>query len=291
MVGGNCVHEPSVAGCGHVTKVLLNSCNKTASIVTWSPPRFAERLKQLRDVAGLTLRDLAGELGTTASTLSRWEREETTPKREDVVKIDGILAAQGALLRLWTSQTSGSSLPPWMQDAAKLMAEAVSIECFSPVLVPGMLQCQEYAEMVFRYGQPLEKPEEIRRLAQVRGGRYEKLQQGRDPIVSAVVPMAAFTRVPEPIRKAQANHLCKIMDTGRVTLCLVPEDALLVGITSPLVLLRLSDGGRAGTTDHVSGNFLLDESTDWARLDEVTRQAYAVALPSHQSRNMLGELR
>ncbi len=251
---------------------------------------FAERLKELRDVAGWTLRDLAGELQVTASTLSRWEREQTTPKRDDVEKLDKALGAHGRLLRLWTSQTSGSSLPPWMQDAAKLMAEAVSIECFSPVLVPGMLQCPEYAELVFRYGQPLEQPDEVRRLAQVRGARYEQLQRGRDPLVSAVVPSTALTQVPEPVRKAQAEHLRKIVDSGRVTMCLVPEDALLVGITSPLVLVRLADGGRAGTTDHVSGNVLLDESTDWARLDEVTKHAYAVALPPHQSRNILGEL-
>lgn len=103
--------------------------------------------------------------------------------------------------------------------------------------------------------------------------------------------MTALTRVSESVRKAQADQLCKAVDSGRVTMCLVPEDALLIGITSPLVLVRLADGGRAGTTDHMSGNFLLDESTDWARLDEVTRYAYAVALPPHQSRDMLGELR
>ncbi|MFW5419707.1 helix-turn-helix transcriptional regulator [Nocardiopsis sp. CNT-189] len=253
--------------------------------------QFASRLKMLRDVAGLTLRNLAEELGVTASTISRWEREETTPKRDDVEKLDAVLGAQGKLLRLWTSQTSGSTLPPWMQDTARLMAEAVTIEYFSPVLVPGMLQCPEYAEMVFRHGQPLEPVEEVQRLAMARSSRYEQLRHGRDPQISAVFPMSALTCVPEGPRKAQAAHLCGIVDTSRVTVCLVPEGTLLVGITSPLLMVRLADGGRAAASDHIVGNVLLDEeSTDWARLDQLAKQAFAVALPSHQSRNLLGDM-
>lgn len=263
---------------------------KSAYYWNMSTPQFPGRARKLRKGAGLTIRDLARELGVAVSTVSRWERGENVPKRDDVEKLDTALGARGKLLRVWAAEASGSSLPPWMQDTARLTGEAVGIEYFSPSLVPGVLQCPEYAEVVFRYGQPLESPDEVRRLAAARSGRYDQLRRGRDPKISAVFPLSALTWVPEGPRRAQAAHLCGIIDTGRVTVCLIPEGTLLVGIVSPLLMMRLADGGRAATSDHVGGNAPLGDA-DLDRLDALAKEAYALAMPSQQSREVLGDMR
>lgn len=254
------------------------------------PSSFPETLKKLRGGAGVTQEDLA-KLGTVSSSaICRWEKGQSTPKRrDDVERVDKALSANGELVRAWTSHTSGSALPPWMQVAARLMAEAVVIEYFSPSLVPGVLQCTEYAELVFRHGRPLDPPEEIQRLAAARSSRYEQLRRGHNPAIRAVFPQSALTLVPDGPRRAQAAHLCGMIDTGRVTICLVPEGQQLMSIVSPLLMVRLADGGRAATSDHVGGNALLEDH-ELELLDEVAKTMFATALPAHESRKVLGDM-
>src|SRR5690606_26545680 len=123
-----------------------------------------------------------------------------------------------------------------------------------------------------------------------RSSRYEHLRQHRDPWVTAVFPVQALTAVPEQVRRAQSAHLAALVGAGRVSIHLVPEGTVLVGITSPILMVRLADGGRAGSSDHISGNVLLDDQVDWARLDELSKRAFGLALPADQSLTLLGDL-
>jgi transcriptional regulator with XRE-family HTH domain len=47
---------------------------------------FAERLKQLRKENGITMEDLAEEIGTTKSTISRYENNKREPKKHFIEK-------------------------------------------------------------------------------------------------------------------------------------------------------------------------------------------------------------
>ena len=251
---------------------------------------FPSALKRLREVSGLSLNQLADRARVSTSALSRWERGEATPKRDNAEMLDKSLDAKGDLLKTWTSQTSGSTLPLWMQDAARLEEEAVSIEYISPVLVPGLLQSPQYAEVVFRHGQPLAPQTEIARLAEARTGRYGHLKRSRSPWVSAVFPASALTGFPRNVRVSQAKHLLKLIADDDVTVHVVPEGTVLIGITSPVVMVRLPGGGRAGSSDHISGNVVLDDHVAWDRLDELAKRAFGLGLPTQQSYALLEEL-
>ena len=48
---------------------------------------FAERLKELREDAGLSLTALAEKLGVSAVAISRWERQVRIPNIENLVQI------------------------------------------------------------------------------------------------------------------------------------------------------------------------------------------------------------
>ncbi|QVQ54862.1 helix-turn-helix transcriptional regulator [Spiractinospora alimapuensis] len=241
----------------------------------------------LRELNGLTQRQLASRIGASASALCRWETGQASPKRDYVEQLDNVLKANGKLTRSWTSWTSGSSLPPWMRDAGRLVEEATAIDYLSPVLVPGLLQDLTYAQLVFREGQPLCPASEVDRLAAVRCARYESLRRSNDPWISAVFPETALTYFPEAVRRAQAKHLVSLLGTGKLQVHLVPNGSLLIGITSPLVMVRLKDGGEAASSDHLSGNFIHDQESNFDRLSELVKRAYAVALPPSQSQSIL----
>ena len=48
---------------------------------------FAERLKELRTEANLSIRDLSKIIGVTSMSISRWEREMQVPSFENAVAI------------------------------------------------------------------------------------------------------------------------------------------------------------------------------------------------------------
>lgn len=48
---------------------------------------LADRLKRLREANNYSLRDLAEKIGSSANTIMRWERNESTPSQDFVVKL------------------------------------------------------------------------------------------------------------------------------------------------------------------------------------------------------------
>ncbi|GAA1071868.1 helix-turn-helix transcriptional regulator [Nocardiopsis exhalans] len=250
---------------------------------------FGQYLKKERKRAGYTLRGLAKAAGTSASTLSRWENDHSVPVRRDVLKLDEALGLKGALFRKWEFYTSPSALLPWMLDAGKLQEAATAITCISPALLPGLLQSPLYAEAVFKEGQPLWSATEIARVVALRANRYEYLRERNNPEITAVIPAAALSMLPEVIRREQVQRLQWLMDDG-VRFHLVPPPRIILGVTSPLLLVRLEDGTRAASSDHQSGNVVFDASSGLERLFEIERRVLADALPLEQSRQLLKEM-
>ena len=48
---------------------------------------IAERLQKLREANGYSLRELAEEIGCSANTVMRWEKRESSPSQEMIVKL------------------------------------------------------------------------------------------------------------------------------------------------------------------------------------------------------------
>lgn len=250
---------------------------------------FPQVAQKLRELNGLTQRQLAVRVGASTSSLCRWETGQSTPKRDTVEQWDKELGANGKLLRAWTSWTSGASLPPWLQNAAKLEEAAISVTYISPALVPGLLQSPSYTQMIFREGQPLWSEDEISRLVALRCKRYEYLRDHNNPGITAVFPAIALSMINLSARTEQVERLLQLMDDG-VRIHVLPPPKLLMGVTSPLLVARLGDGTQASSSDHQSGNVILDGGAQSERISAIERHVLASALPLEQSRDMLKEM-
>lgn len=55
-------------------------------------------LKQFRDIAGLTQREVAERVGVKSQTVSQWERGDAHPMRAKVIRLDEMFGAEGQLL-------------------------------------------------------------------------------------------------------------------------------------------------------------------------------------------------
>lgn len=250
---------------------------------------LGEYLREERETAGLSLRDLAKESGLAASTISRWENDRVVPQRADVIKLDKGLSARGRVVSVFEVMTS-VRFPPWMRSVTRLEEAAELIELVSPHLVPGLLQSPLYAREVFREGLHQGSPEEVDKLIALRTSRLARLRVSNNPRITAVFPMFALLHLPDRVREEQVRHLLEISESERVAIHVVPEGTLLMGVVSMLVFLNLRDGGKAAVSDHVDGVTLYEDRKSYARLEGLVKQALGSALPTKQSRKALEDL-
>jgi transcriptional regulator with XRE-family HTH domain len=250
------------------------------------PNSFSEALGRYREMAGLTQAQLAVRSKTAHSSVNRWEKGGSLPKRDNAERLDAALDAKGQLLAAWRRSTTGTGLPEWARDIDAIERGARNLAIAAPTLVPGILQCEEYARTNFRAGHPLAAPEELDKLVALRCDRLAELV---DLTVTAIFPALAVTSMPENIRRAQAAHLLHWVDTGRVTVHLVPEGTVLLVPTAPLMLFTLRSGDLAVVSDHAGGNVTLDSDTH-IRMTTSYTTALAASLPVALSLDILRNL-
>ncbi|MFW5416345.1 helix-turn-helix domain-containing protein [Nocardiopsis sp. CNT-189] len=250
---------------------------------------FGSYLANERKQAGHTLRKLASLCQRSPASLSRWENNQVTPSRGDVELLDKALKARGRLLTAWEMAMS-DGLPSWMHDLGRLEEAAETIELISPHAVPGLLQSAGYLRLVMKEGLHPGTPEEIERLISLRSSRYDVLRSRNDPNIVAVFPMTALTCVSEEVRKEQAAHLLCLGEREQVTIHVIPEGAILLGVTSMLLMFHLRDGRKAASSDHVRGNIIYQDTDRYDRLHGLVKRSLGCALPPAQSRKALEEL-
>lgn len=59
---------------------------------------FAERLKQAREIQGLTQREAAFQMGVSVSTLRSWEQGRKVPSSAQILKICEVLKVRSEFL-------------------------------------------------------------------------------------------------------------------------------------------------------------------------------------------------
>ncbi|GAA4927396.1 hypothetical protein GCM10023224_02980 [Streptomonospora halophila] len=248
---------------------------------------FGANLAKLRELSGLTQRQLAMRIGGSASSLSRWESGTITPKRADVERLDETLSAGGRLVRTWETEASGSQLPPWMRAVGSLEDKALSIDTFTLSTVPGLVQSYAFAREVFRAGRPTATAQELDKLARARVERYERLTRTSDPFVTAVFPEFALGWAPEHVRIEQAKALLELAQRERTSIHIVPNGTLLLSVTSAVHVYRLGDGAVVAASDHGNGNLVYDTASHAARIDGFIRDALTRALPETHTVTLL----
>ncbi|WP_174547466.1 Scr1 family TA system antitoxin-like transcriptional regulator [Nocardiopsis dassonvillei] len=246
---------------------------------------FAQELTRYRDAAGLTQTQLARVSGLHLSSVNRWERGGSLPKRENAEHLDRVLNADGSLLARFDEARDGFTLPPWSRDLVSIENEARTVDVVAPVLVPGYLQSPRFAELLFRAARPWDTDDEVRRLVRLRCERLHQLSELR---VTAVFPVTALTAsaVPQDVRREQAAVLREWTDTGRVTLHLVPAGTVLLVPTAPVMVFRVANGEVAVACDYASGS-VVPETSAHPRLLAAVTTALASALPATESLELL----
>jgi transcriptional regulator with XRE-family HTH domain len=122
---------------------------------------LGQRLRELRQLANLTGRQLAGSLSWPASKISKLENGRQTPTDADIVAWTGATnseaEAEALLASLHTLEVQHAEwqrqikmgLRPHQNEIAQLDAKTRLFRAFEPTFIPGLLQTAEYARHRF----------------------------------------------------------------------------------------------------------------------------------------------
>ncbi|PKW13738.1 helix-turn-helix domain-containing protein [Saccharopolyspora spinosa] len=191
-------------------------------------------LRAARQEKGLTLRNVAAQLGRDPGALSRWETGERSPKPTDVAQILTILGINGDHYEEILAMTRGTtdshwlaiSLPEQRQHLAALLdfeRTATAITQAAPLLIPGLLQSTSYVRAIMTSGGV--PPEEVETRIAVRIGRREAITRNEDPVHFRVaIGEAALRQVlggPQ-VMLSQLDHLLQMAELANVEVYVVP---------------------------------------------------------------------
>ncbi|MFE3056546.1 helix-turn-helix domain-containing protein [Nocardia sp. NPDC059239] len=210
------------------------------SVARQSHPRqqLGAELRRLRDMAGISGRELAKRVGISQSTLSRIEAGHVVPPLPQVLdwaKAVGAEPDSQDSLRTLTVAAHSPEVQDWaasladrphLQDDVRAFEEdAHVVRNFQPALVPGLLQTADYARRVFATFDPPYAPDA---LAAALAARLDRQRVLYDPAkrFEFLITEAALRFRPGPHRVllAQLDRIISIETLDTVSIGVIPQD-------------------------------------------------------------------
>ena len=199
--------------------------------------RLGAELRRLRDLAGISGRDLAQRIGISQSKLSRIEKGNAVPSIPQV--LDWAREADASpetlrVLRLLT-EAAHSEVDTWrsalatrrhLQDEVRERESAADVvSTFQPSVVPGLLQTAEYARRVFATFQLPYAKDDLAAALAARLDRQLALYDS-DRRYEFLITEAALRLRPGPHRVllGQLDRISSLSTLDNVSIGVIPND-------------------------------------------------------------------
>ncbi|MEU8698650.1 helix-turn-helix transcriptional regulator [Streptomyces sp. NPDC048680] len=195
--------------------------------------------------AGLTQKDASEKLLVSESLLGAYERAERIPSLEFLRDADKVCDAGGAL-KACAELMDGEKYPPKFLAWAKLERTARVISAYETMLIPGLLQTEEYAYALHRSRVPAYSEAEIIRHVEARLERQAVLSRTSPPRIGYVIEESVLDRTlggPE-VLKGQLRHVLDCIERfDHLTVQVMPSaQHTHAGLTGPMQLMSTAEG-------------------------------------------------
>jgi transcriptional regulator with XRE-family HTH domain len=264
--------------------------------------RLASELRRLREAAGLTIDEVGDKLECSASKISRIETGHVgvTPRDvRDMLELYPIDPDQReALVQLAREARKKGWWHAYNEvftgSFVGLESDASRLHAHQALLVPGLLQTEDYTRAVHQAIRPDQPEEEIERRVAARLARQKLLTDAQPPEYWVIVDEAVLHReVGGPsVMKAQLRHLIEATELPHVTLQVVPFGVgAHAGMEGPFLILGFpeqADPDVVYVENTTSGSYLEDPS-DVYRYTLMFDHLRASALNTTETLRVVGE--
>ena len=195
---------------------------------TASPAHFfGAEVRRARLAAGMTLANLAGLVPCDASTVSRIEAGTLSPGQRFAAACDEAFPQMGGWFSRFChdSRTWAGPHPPWFRDWVETEARATVIRWWEPLLIPGLLQTEDYARAVLGWG-PDDGGDLDERVA-ARLDRQRIFDRDSPPEVWILLsePVLGYCIGSADVMRKQIDHLAEMTARPRVMIQVVSAAA------------------------------------------------------------------
>ena len=189
--------------------------------------RLGIELRRLREQADLTCEDVGHRLDCSGTRISRIETGRISIRPGDVrelLEIYGVTGAEADLLVQLAREarqkgwwhTYGRALPAWFEAYIGLEAAAVRFRDFQSMVIPGLLQTEEYARAVLRAAPYPGSADDIDRQVALRMERQNILAQPGPPDLWLVLA-ESVVRVQVGGPPVMRSQLRRLIDASRAS--------------------------------------------------------------------------
>ncbi|QLQ39025.1 helix-turn-helix domain-containing protein [Micromonospora robiginosa] len=241
---------------------------------------FAGELRRLRTEAGLTQEALAERVSYSASLVAAVEQCRRAPRAEFTERCDEVLHGGGLLIRIRDALVQ-EALMPWFREWVGIEQEATALRSFEPLVVPGLLQTEEYVRALHEGASPL-VGEALEQQVAARVARQAVLDRPAPPQFVAVLDHSVLSRPVggSKVMREQLAHLVEVGRRPRVHLHLVPETVgAYPGLNGAFVLATPADGDDVGYLDNQLHGSIVERTVDINSLRQTWESVRAEAMP------------
>jgi transcriptional regulator with XRE-family HTH domain len=263
--------------------------------------RLGQRLRDLRERTGLSPEEAASRLGWSRPKLVRFETAVQVAKAADITamcELYGAASDERALLaqlaaeagkRGWWTAYGDVFTGSYVADEA----EAARIRTWQPLLIPGLLQTEQYAWAVIQTGRA-ESPDDAQRRVMARMARRTLLSRADAPQFDAIIDEAALRR-PVGGTEVMREQLRELLRSRpNVTVRVVPFRAgVHPGLEGGFVLLDFPADTSFPTevyAESIAGDLYPESADQIARISLAYERIGQVALPPDESATLIRQI-
>lgn len=188
-----------------------------------------QKLVEARKAAGKTQEQVAHDVGVDRTTLSKWERGESTPypqQRASYAEALGVtLSELAAMLSSLPADTD--EMPSWLTTYLGMEQSATELRAHEPEVVHGLLQSPDYAAEIARGVGVAETPESyVRKNVEQRLYRQRRVRDGDLRLDVVQTEQVLYFRFGAPeVMAGQMAHLVELAELPNVTVRITTFDA------------------------------------------------------------------
>lgn len=260
-------------------------------------------LWRIRNRSGVTCRELAAKLHHDKSTISRIEHGTRIISELDVAMyLVSCGATPGEFTRL-TDQVRQLHTGPWLRVHGDTLPDelrslifqestASALVSFEPVLIPGLLQTEDYADEVFRWAR-LVSTDGIAMRVRARLGRQRLLERRPRPQLTFYLHEHALrSPVGSPrIMHEQLLHLLLVSAQPHCTIRAIPHSRGPIGaLGSGFMVYDHAEHPSIAYVEAQTASVFTEEPGDIAAYRQIIARLDGIALDAEESRKWVSHL-
>lgn len=265
--------------------------------------RLAAELRRLRERAQLTIEDVAEKLECSTSKISRIETEHVGVSPKDARELLKLYGVPDDQLEALVQLSKEARKKGWWHAYNEvftgafvgLEAEASSLRAYQALLVPGLMQTQDYMRAVIRAARPDATAAQVDKRVKARLARQQLITEPDPPSYWAVIDEAVLCRSVGggEVMRAQLEWLAERATTlPHVTIQVLPFAAgAHAGMEGPFLILGFPEQADPDVVyvDNTTAGIYLEEPAEILRYTLMFDHLRAAAMSPDESVRRIAE--